>query len=290
MDVPPEISTIILSNAEPVDIGRLSSVNRTAVEYDAVWNAKLRKLDYPSVPCPQGFYFIVTTVKDRRALLAALINTGITAYLKSYLTIHDVNLISATNFKRVTDLSPEMADYIRPLLKNVRDASDYTWPLSYAIGNCLPLFDLLIEAIECDKRQKVIHYIKTTAANVMKALPIFAKYQLDIPMGNRLLQSYTDEDYVKALLVLPSMSSRDSYLDIPYSDYKPFLTDFEVAYAKDPIAYQPAMDIIRRVSEEKSDTGCLTDSRSCEEFTTPASAWEYRLPYNSDSNESDNTD
>lgn len=269
MDVPSEVSTIVLSNTDHVDIGWLSLVNRSAADHDAVWNNKLHKLGYPSLPCPQGFYYLLTTSSNYESLLVSLINSGITAWVKAFLTVNknamlDVNI--ASELKCVRSLTPEIGDCLRPYLaRTVTDIHLHLSVVTNALSsNCLALIDLVIEVIEPDTRQSYIHHITVAAKHIVNALPIFAKYQLYISTGPTMYMAYSNEDYVRVVLALPWMGVRHFFSEIPYCEYEPFLADFEAAYAKDPVAYQPVMDIINRAREEVVD----------HTFDTPSTAWD----------------
>lgn len=256
MDAPTEVSTIVLSNTSHVVIGWLSLVNRSAADHDVVWNNKLHELGYPSLPCPQGFYFLLTTSSNHSLLLISLINSGIVAWVKAFLSVNKneaSNIIIASELVHIRSLTTEMADCLRPYLTKI--ATDFLGMMlrGVLISDRLPLIDLVIESIEPSKRQDNIRQVTVNTEHILNALPVFAKYQLDIPMGSTMLQAYSDEDYVRALLALPWMSSRYFFSEIPYSAYEPFLADFEAAYAKDPVAYQPVMDIINQTREDTDD-------------------------------------
>lgn len=251
MEISSDISTIVLAKTEPREIGWLSLVNRSAAEHDAVWNSKLHALGYPSVPCPQAFYFLITSITDQHILFATLVNTGIVYYITSYITISGY-VLDKTAIRYLKDsISPAMIDAIRPLVSHIVNEERQSW--IHCVIQHPVIFDLVLDLLPPTERQQIVHHAEVLVEEVMKVLPVLAKYRLHIPMG-RMMHYYSDEDYVRALLVLPWMISRDLYALIDFEVYEPYIPQFEAACVTDPDAYSPILEVINRASwrEERS--------------------------------------
>lgn len=248
MDVPTEVSTLILTGVHHTDIGWLSLVNRSAADQDAVWNAKLRKLGYPSVPCPQMFYALVTSIRYHDSTFAALINLGIVAHLKAYIQRYPSDsLATCLDYRAVDSISPEMRAYLLPFFVGASD-EDCISRLQLTMGVSNDLFDLLIEAIEPGRRAEIVSKLYVSSQVVVNTLPILAKYRLGIP-----LIDYTTKDIVRILLALPWVSHS---IDLNQQDLVPFIKKFEAAYKRQPAEYQRIMDAINaiEIDEESSSS------------------------------------
>lgn len=238
VDLPEEVSNIIHSTLPPREIGCLSLAVRSAASHDATWNDKLHKLGYPSVPCPQGFYFLVTSIPDRHILIGALINTGVTAYVKAYLSVRNAPISYYTVTGYITNLTEEIAEMLKPSVAE--------WLKNDPNMNCVlhnaVFFDTVMGLVAPEARQKIIKNLRATSAMYKEVIHILAKYKLSMPK----LSIFNREELVKFLLDLPWMATNPRYEGIPRSFYEPYIDTFKTKCAIDPEAYQPVMNLIDR--------------------------------------------
>lgn len=237
VNLPEEVSNIIHSTLPPREIGCLSLAVRSAASHDATWNDKLHKLGYPSVPCPQGFYFLVTSIPDRRhILLGALINTGVTAYVKTYLSVNTGPVFYYILMEYITNLTEEIAEVLKPSIADwLKNDPDMNCILANAM-----FFDTVMSLIAPEARQKTLQHLVFNYATWERMMHILVKYKLSVPN----LYMFSCEELVKLLLDLPWMATKERYKRISYSFYEPYLEIFTEKHAANSEAYQPVMSLI----------------------------------------------
>lgn len=267
--IPEEVSTIIHTSLAPREIGCLSLAVRSASSHDEVWNNKIHKLGYPSVPCPQGFYFLITSIRDENVLLASLINTGVAAYVKAYLSRMTKIVSYDSIVKSIITIAPEVAEVLRP---SVKAWVDRYFNMNAVVSNT-DFFDLVLSVIPSDERQKCVNK-GMPYGDYSELLPVYAKYRLR-------MYSLSGNNNALALLHLPWMSNERTYKTLPARYYEPLLADFEAAYARDPDTYQPVMDIIANAPLDGCDGTSWPQSsssseevvrRRCGSFSTSSSS------------------